>query len=76
MKVAKWGNSLAVRLPVSVVENLKLAEGDEIELHSSAPGIFLVSRDNRRERAIERLRELSVEFPPDFKFDREEANAR
>jgi antitoxin MazE len=30
MKVTKWGNSLAVRLPVAVVKALNLKEGDEI----------------------------------------------
>ncbi len=30
MQVAKWGNSLAVRLPAAVVEALGLKEGDEI----------------------------------------------
>ena len=29
MQVAKWGNSLAVRLPAAVVEALKLKEGDQ-----------------------------------------------
>ena len=32
MRIAKWGNSLAVRLPASVVETLGLQEGDEIEI--------------------------------------------
>jgi len=30
----------------------------------------------RREEALRRLRELSVPFPPDYKFDRDEANER
>ena len=34
MQVAKWGNSLAVRLPAAVVQALELKEGEEI--HSSA----------------------------------------
>jgi antitoxin MazE len=33
MQVARWGNSLAVRLPAAVVEALELKEGDEIETH-------------------------------------------
>jgi len=33
MQVCKWGNSLAIRLPVSVVQALQLKEGDEIEVH-------------------------------------------
>ena len=30
MQVAKWGNSLAVRLPAAVVQALELKEGEEI----------------------------------------------
>ena len=36
MQVAKWGNSLAVRLPAAVVEALRLKEGDEIDIHVSS----------------------------------------
>ena len=32
MLVAKWGNSLAVRLPAAVVEVLGLKEGDDLEI--------------------------------------------
>src|SRR3546814_17047653 len=32
MQVAKWGNSLAVRLPASLVDALELQEGDDIEI--------------------------------------------
>lgn len=76
MKVAKWGNSLAVRLPATVVEALELKEGDDIELHVKGEREFDVTRDQRRLEAIARLRKLQIEFPPDFKFNRDEANAR
>ncbi len=36
MRVVKWGNSLAIRLPATVVEVLDLKEGDEIG--STRPG--------------------------------------
>lgn len=32
MQVFKWGNSLAVRLPVALIRALDLKEGDEIEI--------------------------------------------
>ena len=32
MRVSKWGNSLAIRLAASVVEALRLKEGDEVEV--------------------------------------------
>jgi antitoxin MazE len=40
MQVAKWGDSLAVRLPAAVVEALELWEGEEIEIHVAGPRIF------------------------------------
>jgi antitoxin MazE len=76
MQVAKWGNSLAVRLPKVVVEALKLKEGDEIEITVAGGRRFEVSRDSRREKALERLRTLRRPLPPGFKLDREEANER
>ena len=30
MRIAKWGNSLAIGLPATIVEALDLREGDEI----------------------------------------------
>ena len=76
MKVAKWGNSLAVRLPAAVVEALELKEGDPIEISVAGERKLEVSKDKSRERALERLRALRRPIPPGFKFDRDEANAR
>jgi antitoxin MazE len=76
MRVAKWGNSLAVRLPASVVEVLELKEGDEIEIHAADARELGVSRKPGREKFLERLRAFRGRLPADFKFDRDEANAR
>ena len=32
MRVTRWGNSLAVRIPRSVAEQLRLQEGSEVEM--------------------------------------------
>lgn len=76
MQVAKWGNSLAVRLPAAVVEALELKEGDDIEIQVAGARAFKVRRDQSRQRALARLRKLSRPLPPGFVFDREEANER
>jgi antitoxin MazE len=76
MRVAKWGNSLAVRLPAMVVEARELAEGDEVEIHVVGSRAVDVARDRSRERALERIRAMRKEIPVDWKFDREEANTR
>jgi antitoxin MazE len=76
MQVAKWGNSLAVRLPIAVVEALRLKEGDDIEIHIVNQRSFGVARKPTRQELLERLRSFRGRLPADFKFDREEANAR
>jgi antitoxin MazE len=76
VQVAKWGNSLAVRLPAAVVEALNLKEGDDIEIHVQDKREFGVSRKPGREEWLARLRAFRGRLPEDFKFDRDEANAR
>jgi antitoxin MazE len=76
MQVGKWGNSLAVRLPASVVEALGLREGDEIEIEIAGERHFELSRDRSREHALERLKQLQRPLPPGFRFSRDEANER
>jgi antitoxin MazE len=76
MQVAKWGNSLAVRLPAAVVEALGLQEGDQIEIRIAGKRKFEIARDRSAAKAIERIRRLRRPLPPGFKFDRLEANER
>lgn len=73
MKISKWGNSLAVRLPSSVVEALSLKEGDEIDLRRGveSKSVFIrrkLSKDELRSR----VRALRGAMPPGFKFSRDE----
>jgi antitoxin MazE len=72
MKVAKWGNSLAVRLPAAIVETLGLKEGDDINLAMKGDRDFEVSRERSREEFLEEIRRLRVPMLPDYKFNREE----
>ncbi len=76
MQVAKWGNSLAIRIPAAVVEALDLTEGEEIEIHVAGARSFGVARKPDRAELLKRLRTFRGRLPPDFKFDRDEANAR
>ncbi|MGC2172842.1 MAG: AbrB/MazE/SpoVT family DNA-binding domain-containing protein [Candidatus Sulfotelmatobacter sp.] len=76
MQVSKWGNSLAIRLPATVVKALELKEGDDIEIRVVGSRDLEVSRDESRRRALDTLRKLRRPFPPGFVFDREEAHER
>jgi antitoxin MazE len=76
MQVAKWGNSLAIRLPAAVVEALELKAGDEVEINIADRRELAVSRKPSPEERLARLRTFRGRLPADFKFDRDEANAR
>ena len=74
MKVSKWGNSLAVRLPVELVRQLGLKEGDYVGRDQLA--LYKARPKMTREEALEVMRNSRWELPADYKFDREEANSR
>lgn len=76
MQVAKWGNSLAVRLPSALVEALKLKAGDEIDIRVVGERAFDVELDGSRRRAVEQIARLRKPLPKGWKFNRDEANER
>ena len=80
MKVSKWGNSLAVRLPSAVTDRLNLKEGDEVDVSIDESGraelVRKLTKEQEIAEAMERLKKFRGRIPADFKFDREEANAR
>jgi antitoxin MazE len=76
MQVAKWGNSLAVRLPAVVVEALNLKEGDDIEIQVAGERSFDVTKKPSTRELLSRLRKYRGRLPTDFAFDRLEAHER
>ncbi len=72
MKVSKWGNSLAIRIPVEVAEQAGLKEGDEATLFLTPDKVIEIRRDERRAEAIRLLRENQFSVPHHYKFDRNE----
>lgn len=76
MQVSKWGNSLAIRLPAVVVEALSLREGDDIEVVIADERAFQIKKRPGREEVLAKLRRFRGKLPDDFKFDRDDANAR
>ncbi len=76
MQVAKWGNSLAVRLPKSLVDKLNLKPGDEISLTSADDRRLEVTKTVHKDAALARMRVRNFQMPADYSFDRDEANAR
>ena len=76
MLVSRWGNSLGVRLPRVLVDNLDLKPGDELEVVASTATRIVVAKDDRRARAVDRMRGRAWPVPEGYAFDRDDANAR
>ncbi len=76
MQVAKWGNSLAVRLPAAVVEALDLKPGDNVDIHVRGDRSFAIAKAPGARDLLARIRKYRGRLPPDFKFDRAGANER
>lgn len=76
MQVSKWGNSLAVRLPATVVEALDLKPGDQIDIHVRGDRSFAIQKTPGARELLARLRKYRGRLPEDFKFDREQAHER
>jgi antitoxin MazE len=76
MQIAKWGNSLAVRIPATVVQALSLREGDEVEVHVAGKRNFELAKKAGTKELLTRLRRFRGRLPKDFHFDRLEAHAR
>lgn len=75
MQVAKWGNSLAVRLPAELVRELGLKEGDRIELVADER-ILRVQRHARAAEVLDGLRRFRGALPAADRLSRDAAHER
>ncbi len=58
--VQKWGNSLALRIPKSVAQQIRVMEGDHVELRVDAEEL-LVRPARRRYKLSDLVRRISPE---------------
>lgn len=58
-KIAKWGNSYALRLPKQLIEDLQLEETDELQLESEGDALIL-----RKPSKELQLKELLKDMQP------------
>ena len=75
MKISRTEQGWRVDVPDDVADALGLREGDEVRVVRLAPEPKALTPQQRAE-AMEKIRSLRGTVPADFKFDREEANAR
>jgi len=63
-RVSKWGNSLALRLPQALAEQIDIQDGSEIKMHVSGDSIVI-----SRARPTYRLDDLLDRYKPEHRHD-------
>ena len=65
LQIAKWGNSLAVRLPVACTRAAGLKEGDSVEASISPAGEITLAPEKAFDKAafLTRLAKLQAAMP-------------
>ena len=76
MKLAKWGNSFAFRVPAELMRRMNLTPDEDFQFRQTGEDSFEIIRDRRREEALEAIRRLAKTLPPGYKFNREEIHER
>jgi antitoxin MazE len=76
MQVSKWGNSLAVRLPKALVDELGLKPGDQLKIVEASKAQIAVEKVDKRAEFLKRMEQFHWPVPEGYKFDRDEANER
>ena len=75
MQIAKWGNSLAVRLPAELVREMGLREGDQIDLVQN-DGPLRIQRLPRADEVLEGLRRFRGRLTAAERLGRDAAHDR
>ena len=75
MQIAKWGNSLAVRLPAKLVQELGLREGDQIEVRADDAGLAVRQTPSPKD-ILATLRPFRGRLHPSERLGRDAAHER
>jgi antitoxin MazE len=68
MRVFKWGNNLAIRLPKGVVGEMDLRAGDELNIVNAVGRTLFVQKEDKRKSALARMASRNWAPSPDHKF--------
>jgi len=76
MRVFRLDDSLVVRLPEPLVEEMRIAAGDEVNLMSVDNRTIAISKADQDADFVRKLRALQKPTPEGFVWNRDDANAR
>jgi antitoxin MazE len=60
-QLARWGNSIAIRIPKSVAVAAELQEGDQMEMAVEGPGIVKMQKPKCKATLKELIRAINAE---------------
>ncbi len=68
VKIQKWGNSGAIRLPAAIMKQVNIALGDHLDLNTEAGKIVLVPRprEYRLDDLLAGITKANLHAPVDF----------
>ncbi len=63
-RIRRWGNSIAVRLPRTILAKAHLAEGATVKIQSTTKGILLIAQTSAKPKRKYTLRQLCKGMTP------------
>ncbi len=71
VKIQKWGNSLGVRIPKTVIEKVNLSENSEVEIESKNGTIviFPAKKEYALDSLLEQITKNNLHSEEDFKIE-------
>jgi antitoxin MazE len=61
VQIAKWGNSLGLRVPKDIAARVGLTEGARVDIETSSDGRIIITRSRRRFTLDELLTRMTPE---------------
>lgn len=59
-QLAKWGNSMAVRIPKAIAEAARLCPGDQLEIAVEASGTLRIRKTEGKQKLSQLIREINA----------------
>lgn len=71
VKIQKWGNSLGVRIPKTVIEKVNLSENSEVEIESKDGTIVIIpaKKEYSLDSLLEQITKNNLHSEEDFKTE-------
>jgi antitoxin MazE len=71
VKIQKWGNSLGVRIPKTVIEKVNLSENSEVEIESKNGTIviFPAKKEYSLDSLLEKITKSNLPSEDEFKTE-------